>query len=367
MRKAQQLHTAAMQFVDRAIIARGSGDFDAALGAFREALARESNAARLTREQPSRSILFRSAANLAIECGELGDAEELSCLGLIGHPPDDIAEELRHTLDRATFARHLRLNGIKLGPTSVQLAVSGPGIGYGDAPEPEIMSRVDAYRKLVSRSANRMRGVAYTDAPTGGGDEDFQLFLSTPRAASFAVTLRVGARDAQSHLAFDVNAEQVVTDVLENLERFDSERDEELRRAIPNADYRRNFVALARRIAPDGSKITTVGFTRVNGERDQQVAMRRPRASTHVRRSGGKRAIEVLEGRLDYADNRDRVRRDGKIVERGQIILSTAGREHRIAVPRGVLADIVRPNYGQLVRVRARKRSAELYEFVDFD
>ena len=57
--------------------------------------------------EPTRSILFRSAASLAVDCNELREAERLIGIGLSGNPPPDIAEELRDLFEKVNFQRHL--------------------------------------------------------------------------------------------------------------------------------------------------------------------------------------------------------------------------------------------------------------------
>lgn len=307
MRKAQQLHNSAMRFADLALAAKSADMANDAVTFFQKAMQEESQAAHLTRSQPSRAILFRSAANLAIECGQFAEAEQLSCIGLIGPPPPDVADELRHTLDRATFERHLKLENVTLSKAAIQLAISGPSVGYGDVHEPEIMSRVDAYRKLVKRSASRRQGIAFSESPTRIFDvPDFQLYISVPRAQSFAVTLRVGSRDMQQHhLGFSVSADDVVSDIMDNIVRFENEDELDLRKAIPDSDYRRNFVALTKRLAPDGQRITTVGFTRTAGEHVKVVAMRKHRGLHNQRKTPmSKPPTTILKGRLELADNR---------------------------------------------------------------
>jgi hypothetical protein len=361
MRKAQSLHTSAMQAVDRALAARRADQAAASMELFREALRLESAAATATRDQPSRGILFRSAAHIALECQDHDAAEQLACQGLLGRPPEGVAEELRHVLDQATFRRHLHLDGIELGPTAIQLVLAGPRVGYGDVPEPEIMSRVDAYRKLASRSVHRRRGQPYSDSMPTITDEDFQLYMSTPRAASFAVTLRIGARQSQGYLDFGIGPETIVNDVLSNLERFEANDEEGLRQSIPQPDYRRNFIALARRLSPDGTAITTVGITRQVKGIETQLALRKPRATHSLERSTRvTRQVEILEGRLEFADSRKHS------TDSGKIILTTNAGELKIAVPSGILADIVRPHYEQLVRIKAERRSMHLYKFIDF-
>ena len=46
-------------------------------------------------KEPTRSVLFRSAASLAIQCYKFTDAERLIEIGLSGNPPKIIAAELK--------------------------------------------------------------------------------------------------------------------------------------------------------------------------------------------------------------------------------------------------------------------------------
>jgi hypothetical protein len=46
-------------------------------------------------KEPTRSVLFRSAASLAIQCHKFNDAERLIEIGLSGNPPKMIATELK--------------------------------------------------------------------------------------------------------------------------------------------------------------------------------------------------------------------------------------------------------------------------------
>lgn len=51
--------------------------------------------------EPSRSVLYRSAASMAISCEEYRHAEKLIATALMGNPPEEIAEELRDLLTEA--------------------------------------------------------------------------------------------------------------------------------------------------------------------------------------------------------------------------------------------------------------------------
>lgn len=102
MRAIEANHVRAMEFVDRAREARRRGDTAAVGQNFMEAFLLEKQAAEAMVPyldvEPTRSVLLRSAASLALECGREEDAERLACLGLSGKPPVEIRAELRDVL-----------------------------------------------------------------------------------------------------------------------------------------------------------------------------------------------------------------------------------------------------------------------------
>ncbi|HAA32278.1 MAG TPA: hypothetical protein DCE56_36965 [Cyanobacteria bacterium UBA8553] len=102
MQDLETLHREAMELVDKAVLARQRGDAEAILEFSRAAFVKERAAADLVANQldlePTRSVLHRSAAVLALECAELREAERLIGRALAGNPPDDIADELRDLL-----------------------------------------------------------------------------------------------------------------------------------------------------------------------------------------------------------------------------------------------------------------------------
>lgn len=96
--KVNEMHDQAMELADRALIARRAGDGEKSALLSRQALDYEVAAANLvayTNIEPTRSVLHRSAATLALECGETRLAERLVATALTGEPPDEIADELR--------------------------------------------------------------------------------------------------------------------------------------------------------------------------------------------------------------------------------------------------------------------------------
>ena len=110
MSRTLSLHHEAMAFADLAQAAKRGGDSNAAQQYFRQAFELEAQAANSVASdldaEPTRSILFRSAATLALSCGLLEEAITLVQQGLSGNPPYAIAEELRTVVDEAGLQRH---------------------------------------------------------------------------------------------------------------------------------------------------------------------------------------------------------------------------------------------------------------------
>ena len=78
MSKVRDLHTKAMDYAEQAMIARHSGEAQRATALTRKAHLCETRAAELIPcgegSEPTRSILYRSAASLAYQCQELEES-----------------------------------------------------------------------------------------------------------------------------------------------------------------------------------------------------------------------------------------------------------------------------------------------------
>ena len=102
MQTIESKHIQAMECVDRAHEAKRRGDISAVTQNFADAFLLEKQATEAMIPyldvEPTRSILLRSAASLALECSHDEEAERLACLGLSGKPPIEIRAELRDVL-----------------------------------------------------------------------------------------------------------------------------------------------------------------------------------------------------------------------------------------------------------------------------
>lgn len=113
------LHKQAMDFAEEASFKQAAGRDDEAKRLYARAYELERQAAESLNNkmdlEPTRSILFRSAASLALDCGEYRQAERLLARGLAGDPPPEIAEEIRDLFEQVNLQRHLNLRGVVLG------------------------------------------------------------------------------------------------------------------------------------------------------------------------------------------------------------------------------------------------------------
>jgi hypothetical protein len=353
-----------MEYADEAELSRLRGDFDRALVCFKQAFDAERQAAEFFRDrfdsEPNRSVLYRSAASLAMDCGEMGEAERLIATGLAGYPPNEIADELRDLLEQVYFQRHLDLRGLTLQKNELQLSIAGPAVGFGMARSEEFVTRVHQVETLLFRTAERHRGRRYREAggPTRSIRREYEVYMSAPRAASFAVSLRLGGPKDQMDLLPDTEeGTGIVTDLLECLTLFNAGDQEGLRERIPEAPYFRNFVGLAKQLAPDGEDVRVVGITAsAAGRAEQRVALTRPRDEIpHLEPSGeGEKPVEVrtVTGVLRFADA---LRSEQRIK-----LVDDKGKPHNILVPEGMMTDIVKPLWNDRVVVTGRVQKRAL-------
>ncbi len=304
--------------------------------------------------EPTRSVLYRSAAALALRCKEFREAERLIAGGLSGDPPEDIACELRDLLEQVAFEWHLSLRGITLSPEEMQLAIAGKAVGFGMAVSEEFVGRIQTLERLIYRTAERKLGNPYREkaVPDKAVRQRLEVCVSLPRAGSFAVSLRLGRPTEQGTLAFPdvpdmLQPADVMRDVTNGLDLLNQGAADKVRAQIPNEAYYRNFVGLAKKLAPDGSEIRLVGITLVRGREHRQVQLTRVAATFAEFQPPSAGGIPVtVKGTLKYAD-------DTKKKGGGEIrLLSSGGKAHQIVVPEGMMNDIVKPLWGSLVVVQ---------------
>ncbi len=108
---SNNLHEQAMHLAELALLEEKSNNLSQAQALFQKAFLLEQKEAMTLvnafKQEPSRSVLFRSAAYLALKAGLFREAERMAAFGLSGNPPDEIAVELREVLAQSN--QHLKM------------------------------------------------------------------------------------------------------------------------------------------------------------------------------------------------------------------------------------------------------------------
>lgn len=220
------------------------------------------------------------------------------------------------------------------------------------------MDRVRNIEKIIYRIVQRKMGrpfqgqVKYSKT----SKENYEVYLSTPRAASFAVSLKIGkpesTDDSQGKFPDMEPAAEVLNEMVSCLDLVNQGDTKSLREKIPDDLYYDNFVQLARQIAPDGIDVSQVGITFTRGGKEQRVAFQRQREQIPVSVkpiSGEGTGEDVrITGSLQYADAISK-KPSIKLVEKG------TGKKHTIFVPESMMSDIVRPLWEYVVVVSGTK------------
>lgn len=363
----QELHNKAIELADLAFIKKFNGQSNEAFVLFSQAFQLEKEAALQAQKEnigePTISILLKSAASLAMNADNFTESEKLICLALYGNPPIEIAEELRNLLEELYFQRHLKLQGISISPTELQLVIAGKGIGYGMAKTDMVFDKLNTFEKLTLRTAERKSGKPFRNK----GDVskiikmNFQSYLSVPRAASFAFTIRLGAPSNQMKLEGFESSIEIIEDLVDNINLVNSGSYEELSTKITDEIYFKNFISLTKELAPDGEEVNLVGLTIVREGKPKDVQFTRIRSEiqtnifqeTQTDESKDKN-IE-LTGRL-YAANE----------EQSNIKLKVESRNYSITVPDG-LGDIVKKYWGEQVRIKGTEIRPGVVKLADLD
>jgi hypothetical protein len=364
IKEINQLHRQAMTFANEAYAADLKGDLSTALSLFTNAFEFESRAAYMLKDdydaEPSRSVLCRSAASLGVDCGEFRKAERLVAMGLMGNPPEEICEELRDVLEKIHFSRHLGLRNASLDPGEFQMSLTGAAVGLGIVESAQFLKRADVLEKLLVRNAERMRCMPFRESGNANANSlnGFEIYYSVPRAASFAITIRIGRPLRQQMLPGFVSVSEVVDDFLLSIQQFNDGDGEGLRRRLDSDAYFNNFYSLAKKLAPDGTKIYNVGFTSIRGDERKEASLSHP-ARPSLRRIDENVKILRIIGEIHKADE---LRRGTPVIG----IRDFEGKVHTVNVPLG-LGDIVRPYWGERVELIAKQVSPNRFELVDIE
>lgn len=196
MTSIKELHHRAMESFEASLAAREAGDEAEVLRLLAEAFRFESAAADSVvgdiSLEPTRSVLYRSAASIALQMFDTQTAKRYVDKGLQGQPPEEIKEELQTLSDRIIIleaeTRDYRLKA-PVGPTPVQTVIRK----YTDNVPVDIYGLADAL------------GVAVMEADLGMNAGE--IFRDILRGGFSGYSIRVNAADPKVRKRYTVGHE----------------------------------------------------------------------------------------------------------------------------------------------------------------
>lgn len=268
----RELHRQAMEQADRAVVAKMHGDTSATVQHITRAFELEAEAASALQSnlsaEPSRSVLFRSAATLARDCGKMDDARRLIYLGLAGNPPKQIEAELLdllyeiHPTHRTHSSFVSKTTSLNNDQIYLKLSFSGGVMTDGVLPFQVFKGLVDetygSVRRIYNPILDQLTGFQHSEQALG---KLLSIPVYTPEFASLTITIQRPKIDKLAlkkettfdetlvYEAFDDSTRKFVRDV-EEIERS-------ARKNTVLTDYAHqssSALQIISRLAPDSSK-----------------------------------------------------------------------------------------------------------------
>ena len=308
MNNVSELHNQAMKLSQRAMVARHNGEQARAKTLSHEAFEYESQAASLIPDEkasePTRSVIYCSAASLAYECQEWKFAKTLINKALSGYPSERIYQALNKLSHQIDFASYLQTQQAKLEETELNLFLQGKAVTSGTVIYEEFIKRLTPLNVLIEKTTQRLLGIDYQKTGTMQNDNPFipALSLSSTDNNHFSITLKLVATSENTSTQ---DIAPVIDEILIGINLINDFKEIDLKERIKTPGYYQNFLALVHDIAPDGNQIHFVGLS----SSKKNVSL--TRLSTEIELYFNdkfsdfavKRKPIKIEGVLNYADS----------------------------------------------------------------
>ncbi len=371
----EQLHNEAMCLADDADYLKHHGQIEEAIELFKKSFSLEREAAWAAVgsgiDNLSANVLIKSAAFLGYDAGLIRESEQMVGLALSRSLSADIAEEMRDLLENINFSRHLRLNGITLSDNEIQIVVAGNGVAHGMAREDDVNDRISTFKQIAIRTAERTKGRRFrTNGQPAKDIKDICMsYLSIPRAASFAVTMRIGETSENSLEDFQGGTNALIEDIVTNLTLANNGNVTALKERIKDQSYLENFVNLAKEMAPDGERVNLVGLTFKKAGADVPVELRTPKLK--YREIASSLALSDSSGEELEKDSWVRESLYGVLYAANsnsdEVKLQVENKKYTIKVPKG-LTEIVRKYFNtEVMALVSHNKANESFRLISID
>lgn len=364
----EELHEQAMQLADDAFLAKMQKQDDKAISLLQQAANLEMEAANALSNspdsEPSRSILYRSAASLAYDAADYKLADRLIAFGLTGFPPPEIERELKNLYEDVNFMRHVEARGVEISDDGFVMTVAGNSTSYGGALVEDVIGRLNSLRTTFYRTVERLMGIEFR---IHGQVQTmirkyYDLYLKAQVPASFGVYVQLGFPDPQLPPWPDlepqkpINPTELINEVMACLDLWEKQEIDQLKQRINDEVYFDNFIGLATQLAPDGEDISSVAFTSGYRGAPGPVVLRteKKKAKQRTKELASDIKLTDIEGHefkitglLLYAKTPMVKRKFGTI----QVVDNSTGQKESIRVPIGYMKDTVQPYYEEIVEI----------------
>ncbi len=357
LKKSVRLHREASELANKARIAQFDGDEITYLQLTKQAFHKEFESAKLLREDPSHrmyAILHRSAATLAYRCGEYREAETLAAHGLATNPNGQLRQELYSVLDKARLGSWISSSCASDGTDDLVVIMRGMDVGAGGLDYRLLPRLVKKCALLLRNTIGYVNGYKFKDRAKV--DDRFRISSNASANGVYRVGMRLARVEPHPLPTFD-GFEHELSKLLGNIRLLAEGDIEQLKDGYNEESYFNNFIGLAKEVAPDGEHLTAVRWeANVEGQpRSAALDLARSELSQlslslqddkHSAEYTLTEDWETIVGKLLYADatkDEDQVR-----------LVPDIGKPWTIVVPQGLKDDVVRPYFGDRVRVTGR-------------
>lgn len=297
--------------------------------------------------EPTRSVLFRSAATLALECDLQREAEQLVNAALAGNPPMPVLSELRELQEDLRFLTHLKTRGVSLAPEEFEMGLLGDEVGRGLIPKSEFVRRANYFETLAIRTFERIQKKPFREgtASSSAATRIVETYLASPTSGSFSVKFRLGTMLTPLF----VHIPAVVKEISDCLDLYSKGDKQGLEKKISDPDYLASFAGIAKQLSPDDEgRIRSVTFASTVEGKTQIVIFRHRRSEmptiSKPQPPSEPEPKAVIEGVLILADSR-------RPKERKMYLRDAKGKEVQIVAANRPIQDVVKELFEERVRV----------------
>lgn len=307
MASVRELHEKAMVAVQNAIVEKEAGNITLSKKLYQDAFELEKKAAhKLPKEQksePTRSIIFRSAASLAFQAGRFQESTQMIGEALSGYPNKRTFNELNILNEEVKLAIYNEENHYETSPDQFIFHLTGNAVSYGSIYYKEFLDRIDALQKLLRKTGSRL-----IDIPFSSKKEFLVPSFHSPKSGSFSMKISLTIKHEDSGQTDLVSCPtNVINEFIDCVRLAQENNDTELFERIEQESYLDHFLTQLKKIAPDGDRITSVDFILNDG----MVSLKRLSKTIPIGRAIvpdeiGEIVLEDINitGILDYASSR---------------------------------------------------------------